>query len=95
METAIQTINIHQAKTHLSRIVEDVALTKQPIIIAKAGKPRVQIIPLTETPKVRKMGTLKGKFSVPDNFDDLYSQEIAELFEGKESSDIELITGRK
>lgn len=81
----METINIHEAKTHLSRLVEEVAMTQEPIIIAKAGKPRVQIVPLDEPLKKRQMGTLKDKLNVPDNFDRLYEKEIAELFNGEQS----------
>lgn len=84
METAIQTINIHQAKTHLSRLVEDVALSGQPIIIAKAGKPRVQIVPLEEPQPVRKMGTLKDKYPSVSlaEFNQL-DEEVSLLFAGE------------
>ncbi|PID64901.1 MAG: type II toxin-antitoxin system prevent-host-death family antitoxin [Gammaproteobacteria bacterium] len=83
----METINIHEAKTHLSRLVEEVAMTQQPIIIAKAGKPRVQIVPLDKPLKKRQMGTLKGKLNMPDNFDRLYEKEIAKLFNEGQSSD--------
>lgn len=81
----MQTINIHEAKTHLSRLVEEVALTQEPIIIAKAGKPRVQIVPLDVAPKKRQMGTLKGKIRVPDHFDECFADEIDALFSGEAS----------
>ncbi len=83
----MQTINIHEAKTHLSRLVEEVAMTQEPIILAKAGKPRVQIVPLKEPLKKRQMGTLKGKLNIPDDFDHLYAAEIAELFNGEQDHD--------
>ncbi|MDH2998259.1 hypothetical protein A1D22_10200 [Pasteurellaceae bacterium LFhippo2] len=93
----MQTINIHQAKTHLSRIVEDVALTKQPIIIAKAGKPRVQIVPIIDEPKKPIWGFLKykGNINVPEDFDRFCEDEIFELFAGKESSDEQLLTSKE
>lgn len=83
----METINIHEAKTHLSRLVEEVAMTQEPIIIAQAGKPRVQIVPLDKLPKKRQMGTLKDTLNVPDNFDRLHGKAIVELFAGEQSSD--------
>lgn len=83
----METVNIHEAKTHLSRLVEEVAMTQKPIIIAKAGKPRVQIVPLDEPVKKRQMGTLKGKLNVPEDFAHLYDKEIAELFGGEQGND--------
>lgn len=82
----MQTVNIHEAKTHLSRLVENVATTCEPIIIAKAGKPRVQIVPLEHSSNQRQMGTLKGKIHVPDDFDNLFADEISVMFSGKEDN---------
>ncbi|QIM63857.1 hypothetical protein A1D29_01875 [Pasteurellaceae bacterium Orientalotternb1] len=79
----METINIHQAKTHLSRIVDNVVLHQQPVIIAKAGKPQVQIVPLPDVQPKRKMGTLKGKITIPENFDELFNDEIAQHFAGE------------
>lgn len=75
-------INIHYAKTHLSRIVEEVASTGQAITIAKAGKPKVMIVPIDDKPVKREMGTLKGKIKIPNNFDVAFADEIADMFEG-------------
>lgn len=76
----IQAVNIHAAKTHLSRIVEDVKRQGTPIIIAKAGVPQVKIVPLEQPKKQRKMGTLKGKINVPDDFDHAFEQQIEQMF---------------
>ena len=76
----IKSINIHEAKTHLSRIIEDVKLLGQPVIIAKSGVPQVKIVPLETPTTKRKMGTLKNSISVPDNFDHLFEDEIADMF---------------
>lgn len=62
-------INIHEAKTHLSRIVEEVALGKT-VVIGKAGKPMAKLIPITPEVKPKKFGTLKGKVTVKDGFND-------------------------
>ena len=60
-------INIHEAKTHLSRIVEEVAGGRE-VIIGKAGKPMARLVPLVAKAKPKRFGTLKGKIRVPENF---------------------------
>lgn len=77
-------VNIHEAKTHLSRLV-DQAAKGEPFIIAKAGKPIVKVVPLDaadEQPKKRRFDFLKGKLKVPDDFDTMMQDEIEELFYG-------------
>jgi prevent-host-death family protein len=76
----MRTVNIHAAKTHLSRLVEEAAAGEE-IIIAKAGKPIARLCPLAEPKQKRVLGILNGKIEVPDNFDDLYAEEIQKLFE--------------
>ena len=77
-------VNIHEAKTHLSRLIEQAA-TGDAFIIAKAGKPMVKVVPLLEdqqrTPQ--RLGFMKGQFSVPDDFDTMEADAILRLFEGK------------
>lgn len=77
----MQTINIHDAKTHLSRLV-DQAAKGEPFIIAKAGKPLVKVIPLSapEAGQVKRLGFLAGEITVPDDFDRMGRAEIEELF---------------
>jgi prevent-host-death family protein len=78
-------INIHEAKTHLSRLVDEAADGK-PFVIAKAGKPLVKVVPL-DTPsakKVRRLGFLEGQFLIPDDFDSIGSTEIERMFNGEE-----------
>ena len=72
-------INIHEAKTHLSRIVEEVAAGKE-VIIAKAGKPMARLMPLAHAVKPKKFGTLKGKMHVPDNFNDPLPDDVLASF---------------
>jgi prevent-host-death family protein len=72
-------VNIHEAKTHLSRLLEQVAAGKQ-IIIAKAGKPIARIAPLEPPVKPKKFGTLKGKLDVPDNFNDPLPDDVLASF---------------
>jgi len=62
------TINIHEAKTHLSRLVEQ-ANAGEEIIIAKAGKPMARLVPLTPAIKPKKLGLLQGKIGIAADFD--------------------------
>jgi prevent-host-death family protein len=77
----MQTINIHEAKTHLSRLV-DQAASGEPFVIAKAGKPLVKVIALNapDAGQMKRLGFLQGQFSVPDDFDRMGNTEIAQLF---------------
>ncbi|MDP3384614.1 MAG: type II toxin-antitoxin system prevent-host-death family antitoxin [Phenylobacterium sp.] len=76
------TVNIHEAKTHLSRLIE-AALQGESFIIAKAGKPLVQVTAIepADVPKSR-IGFMAGRITVPDDFDDLGRDEIAGMFLG-------------
>jgi prevent-host-death family protein len=78
----MQTINIHEAKTHLSRLLEQVAVGEE-IVIAKAGKPIARLVPLGAPPKKRQLGLLKGKLNVPDDFDAPLTDDELTLFEGR------------
>ncbi|WP_293369336.1 type II toxin-antitoxin system Phd/YefM family antitoxin [Nevskia sp.] len=74
-------INIHEAKTHLSRLVEQAA-NGEPFLIAKAGKPMVKVTAL-DAPSgqtVRRLGFLNGEIQVPDDFDRMGQAEIEQLF---------------
>jgi prevent-host-death family protein len=77
----VQSINIHQAKTHLSRLV-DQAAKGDSFVIAKAGRPLVKVIALdaVASGKLRRTGFLLGQITVPDDFDSIGSDEIAGLF---------------
>ena len=76
----MRTVNIHAAKTHLSRLVEEAAAGEE-IIIAKSGKPVARLCPLEEPKKRRVLGRLRGQIEVPDDFDTMCEDEIRELFE--------------
>jgi prevent-host-death family protein len=77
------TINIHEAKTHLSRLVEQVAAGAE-IIIAKAGRPVARLVPLVEPAnEPRKLGILVGKHAVPDDIDAQFSADIEGMFYGQ------------
>ncbi len=78
----MQTINIHEAKTHLSRLLEQVAGGEE-IVIAKAGKPIARLVPLEAAPKKRQLGLLKGKLKVPDDFDTPLTDDKLASFEGR------------
>jgi prevent-host-death family protein len=78
----MKTVNIHEAKTHLSRLVEEAAAGNV-FIIAKAGKPLVKVMPLSATALdgSEKLGFMAGEISVPEDFDTLGADDIRELFE--------------
>jgi len=75
-------INIHEAKTHLSRIVDEVAAGAE-VIIAKAGKPMARLTAVTEKPRRKKLGLLKGKLKVPDDFNEPLEESVITAFEGR------------
>ena len=79
----MEAVNIHGAKTHLSRLVEEASRGKA-FIIAKAGKPMVKVIPYTagDGSTARRLGFMQGEIRVPDDFDAMGGEEITELFEG-------------
>ena len=77
----MDTVNIHEAKTHLSRLVEEVAAGAE-IVISKNGVPRAKLVPLGASRKL-KFGVMKGKLRYPDNFDAPLSDEVLALFEGR------------
>jgi len=74
-------INIHEAKTHLSKIVDEVAAGAE-VIIAKAGKPMARLSPIS-APAPKKLGLLKGKIKVPDDFNESLDEEVIAEFEGR------------
>jgi len=77
----MDTVNIHEAKTHLSRLVEEVAAGRE-VVIAKNGVPRARLVPLERTRKL-KFGVLKGKIRYPDDFDATLPAGVLALFEGR------------
>ena len=80
----LKQVNIHEAKTHLSRLVEEAARGES-FVIAKAGKPMVKVTRLEEeSPKPkRRLGFMEGQFSVPDDFDTMMQDEIEKMFYGE------------
>lgn len=81
----MKTVNIHEAKTHLSRLVDE-AVKGEPFVIAKAGKPLVKVVPLDAPSAPRRIGFMEGlgDWKVPDDFDRMCQDEIIALFEGEE-----------
>ena len=74
-------VNIHEAKTHLSRLIERAA-KGEAFIIAKSGRPMVKVVPLDQpaASDVRRLGFMSGQFVVPADFDQMGTQEIEQLF---------------
>ena len=78
----MKTVNMHDAKTNLSRLVA-AAVAGEPFIIARAGKPLVKVEALEQPEALAsRLGMLKGKIQVPDDFDTMFEDEIAEMFNG-------------
>lgn len=76
-------VNIHEAKTQLSRLIER-ALAGESLVIAKAGKPLVRLVRLEapEASQVRRLGFMRGQMRVPEDFDQMGSAEIEAIFGG-------------
>ena len=80
----MQQVNIHDAKTHLSRLIEK-AVQGEPFVIAKAGKPMVTVSAYAPPPDpAKRIGFLRGRITVPDDFDTMGGEEIAAMFGGGE-----------
>ena len=75
-------VNIHQAKTRLSRLVE-LAASGEEIIVAKAGKPVARIVPYVPKFEARRPGQLRGKVRIKKNFDQPLPKDILAWFEGR------------
>ena len=79
----MQQINIHAAKTNLSKLIEK-AVKGEPFVIAKSGRPLVLVTAYTPPPDpARRLGFLKGRLEIPADFDSLGNEEIQALFEAK------------
>ncbi|MSP88970.1 MAG: type II toxin-antitoxin system Phd/YefM family antitoxin [Alphaproteobacteria bacterium] len=75
----MKTVNIHQAKTHLSRLLEQVA-EGEDVVIAKSGKPVARLIPFKPARKPRVPGSMKGKIWISEDFDAPLPPEMARAF---------------
>ena len=82
----MKTVNLQEARNDLPRLVEDAA-NGEPFVIAEGGKPLVKVVAVDDeaTKKIRRIGFLKGRISVPDDFDTMMSREIEEMFYGVEN----------
>lgn len=80
----MHTYNMHEAKTHLSRLVRE-AVEGEPFIIARAGKPLVKVIAMEsgESGTARRLDFLAGRISIPSDFDRMGEAEIEVMFEGE------------
>ena len=78
---ATRTVNIHEAKTHLSRLV-DRAAKGEPFVIAKSGKPLVKVTAIDRptAAEARRIGFMAGQIAVPDDFDRMGQEEVERLF---------------
>jgi prevent-host-death family protein len=72
-------IDIHEAKTHLSRLLDRVAMGEE-VVIAKAGKPVAKLVAIAPERPLFKLGSAKGEFVVPDDFNDPLPKEVEGLF---------------
>jgi prevent-host-death family protein len=73
-------VNVHDAKTHLSRLLEQ-ALSGEEVIIMRSGKRLVRLTPVDLAPVYRKLGSAKGDFVVPADFDEPLSDDVLAEFE--------------
>jgi prevent-host-death family protein len=80
---ASASINIHEAKTHFSRLVDRAAAGEE-IVIAKAGKPVAKLVPLGRDMTPRKLGQAEGEFWMADDFDGPLPDELLRLFYGED-----------
>ena len=80
--TFMSTLNIHAAKTHLSRLIEEVAEGEE-VVIAKAGRPVARLVPIGRARGKRTLGILKGRLKVPHDFDAALPDEVIAAFEGR------------
>lgn len=76
----MKTVNIHEAKTHLSKLIEE-AVGGEPFVIAKAGKPLVKVEGITAV-QPQRIGFMEGEFEVPDDIDTMFAKDIEDMFYG-------------
>ena len=76
-------VNIYEAKTQLSRLVEEVEKGEE-VVIARAGKPVARLIRVAPAPSTRRLGTLDGQFRIPDDFNAPLPDEALAAFEGRD-----------
>ena len=79
----MKTYNVHAAKTHLSRLIEEAAAGEE-VVIARAGKPVARLLPFEPRIEPRRPGLMKGKIWIADDFDDPLPDDIMAGFEGRD-----------
>lgn len=80
----MRVVNVHQAKTHLSRLLREVA-AGEPFIIARAGKPVAKVVAADSPVSLKsRIGFIEGEMAIPDDFDGIAAEEIEKLFHGDE-----------
>jgi prevent-host-death family protein len=78
---AMKQVNIHQAKMHLSKLLEEVAMGEE-VVIARAGKPIARLVPINVKPQTkRRPAALKGKIWMAEDFDEMTPEELAEWYD--------------
>jgi prevent-host-death family protein len=85
-KAAERTVNIHEAKTHLSRLIDEVEQGGS-FTIAKSGKPKARMVPISKGPKdtlKRRFGFMKGIYTAPEDLKAPFANEIDEMFYGAE-----------
>ncbi|MDD2800798.1 MAG: type II toxin-antitoxin system prevent-host-death family antitoxin [Methylococcales bacterium] len=84
----MQTINLFQAKTHLSKLIDQIASGEESeFVISRNGKPVARMVPIAQQDDVsRRIGIAQGEFSIPENIDGS-NQDVADLFYGKSADD--------
>ena len=75
-------VNVHEAKPHLSRLLDEVGAGTE-VIIAKAGKPVARLIPITVSVKQKRLGLLRGKIKIAGDFNAPLADDILAAFEGR------------
>ncbi len=76
------TFNIHEAKTHFSKLV-DTVMQGEEIVVAKAGKPAVKLVPISPRKPELRFGVLKGKIKIADDFDTPLPDDVLAGFQGR------------
>jgi prevent-host-death family protein len=79
----MKSVNIHAAKTHLSRLVEEVRESGEELVISKAGRPVAKLVPYISAKQPRRPGFLKGKVRIAADFDAPLPDELLDAFEGR------------
>ncbi len=76
-----KSVGVHEAKTHLSRLLDDVAAGEE-VVITRRGEEVASLVP-TRRPPRRELGTERGRLVVPEDFDDPLSDDLLDAFEGR------------